>query len=128
MINKKKILVVDDEADMVTWLEAFFQDNGFDTISASNGTEGVQKAIQEKPDLITLDVSMDRESGVKALHRLQEAPETSLIPVVIITGVSGDLRRFIDHNKKLKPPAAFLEKPVDRDELLAKVSKVLGIS
>jgi CheY-like chemotaxis protein len=126
MTDKKKILVVDDEADMVTWLEAFFQDNGFCTTSASNGTEGVEKAISEKPDLITLDISMDKESGVKALRRLQDIPETSLIPIVIITGVSGDLRRFIDHNKRLKFPAAFLEKPVDREELLATVTRLIG--
>lgn len=124
MSDKKKILVVDDEPDMVTWITTIFEDNGYDTISASDGIEGFEKAKSEKPDLITLDISMDKESGLKALRHLQESEDTENIPIIIITGVSVDLKRFIERNSKLKFPEAFLEKPIDKDELLNTVKKL----
>jgi CheY-like chemotaxis protein len=126
MSDKKKILVVDDEPDMVTWITTIFEDNGYETISAENGIEAFDKAKSEKPDLITLDISMDRESGLKALRHLQESEETFNIPIIIITGVSVDLKRFIERNKKLKFPQAFLEKPIDKDELLNLAAKLIG--
>ncbi|UCC81300.1 MAG: response regulator [Candidatus Zixiibacteriota bacterium] len=111
---------------MVTWLVTIFEDNGYDTISAENGVEAFDKAKLEQPALITLDISMDRESGLKALRNLQESNETSNIPIIIITGVSVDLKRFIERNKKLKFPEAFLEKPIDKDELLSTTARLIG--
>ncbi|MEE8575833.1 MAG: response regulator, partial [candidate division Zixibacteria bacterium] len=124
MADQKKILVVDDEPDMVEWLTTYFEDNGYSTISASSGKEAFAKAQSEHPDLITLDVSMDQESGMKALRNLQETEETTAIPIIMVTGVSPDLKRFIERNKHLQMPAAFMEKPVDRDELLRKVREL----
>ncbi len=126
MAGQKKILVVDDEPDMVEWLTTFFEDNGFTTVSASSGMEAFSKAKSERPDLITLDISMDQESGMKALRNLQETEATTAIPIIIVTGVSPDLKRFIERNKHLEMPAAFMEKPVDRDELLRKVRELIG--
>ena len=71
MENHKKILIIDDEEDVLTYLTAFFADNDFYVISAPNGKEGFQKALLEKPDIITLDISMPEESGVKALRDFQ---------------------------------------------------------
>jgi len=84
----KKILIVEDEPDQRTWLETFFADNDYETISAEDGQIGFEKAKSEKPDLITLDISMDNESGIKMFRNVQETPETSAIPVIMITGVS----------------------------------------
>ena len=124
MSDKRKVLVVDDEPDMVTWITTIFEDGGYDTISANNGIEGFEKAKSEKPDLITLDISMDKESGLKALRHLQESDDTKEIPIIIITGVSVDLKRFIERNSKLKFPEAFLEKPIDKNELLDTAKKL----
>ena len=118
MAEAKKILVVDDEEDMVIWLTTLLEDNGYDTIFAYDGIEAFRKAKSERPDLITLDISMDRESGVKTLRHLQEDLETSVIPVIMVTGVSTDVRQFIARHKKIQPPAAFMEKPIDKLELL----------
>jgi len=126
MADIKKILVVDDEEDMVVWLTTLLEDNGYTTISAYNGTEGFKKAKSEKPDLITLDVSMDQESGVKTLRHLQEDPDTANIPIIMVTGVSADIKQFIERNKKIQLPAAFMEKPIDKDELINTVSKLIG--
>ena len=66
MADQKKILVVDDEPDMVEWLTTFFEDNGYATIFAHDGFDGFEKVLSEKPDLITLDITMNRESGCSA--------------------------------------------------------------
>jgi len=126
MADSKKILVVDDEEDMVVWLTTLLEDNGYSTITAYNGAEGFKKAKSEKPDLITLDVSMDQESGVKTLRHLQEDPDTANIPIIMVTGVSVDIKQFIERNKKIQMPAGFIEKPIDKDELLSTVSRLIA--
>ena len=127
MSESKKILIIDDEEDVRTYLSTFFSDNGLNAISAVDGKEGVQKAVTEKPDLITLDVSMPEESGVKALRDLQSNEVTKNIPVIIVTGVSADIKRFIESRKQVHPPEGFFEKPIDRDKLLKKVKELLNL-
>ena len=125
MAELKKILIIDDEEDVITYLSTFFSDNGFSAISAVDGKEGIQKAVAEKPDIITLDISMPEESGVKALRDLQSNEVTKNIPVIIVTGVSTDIKRFIESRKQVHPPEGFFEKPIDREELLKKVKELL---
>jgi len=127
MAEVKKILIIDDESDVITYLTTFFNDNGFETIFANNGKDGVQKAIAEKPDIITLDVSMPEESGVRALRDLQENEVTKNTPVIIVTGVSLDFKRFIETRKQVHPPEGYFEKPIDRDKLLEKVNELLKL-
>ena len=127
MENRKKILIIDDEEDVITYLTALFAYNNFYVISAPNGREGVQKAQTEKPDIITLDISMPEESGVKALRELQNSIDTKNIPIIIITGVAADLKRFIKSHKQIGMPKGFFEKPVDREALLKKINELLEI-
>jgi DNA-binding response OmpR family regulator len=124
----RKILIVDDEPDVVAYLGAFFQDNGFAVCSAADGRAGFEKAKAEHPDLVTLDITMPEESGVRMLRSLQEDPETAGIPVVILTGVSHEFKRFIETRKQVRPPAGYFEKPPNREELLAKVNEILAAS
>ncbi len=126
MENIKKILIIDDEEDIRRYLETLFEDNGYVAVTADNGKEGVRKAIEERPDLITLDVSMPEESGVKALREIQNSENSKNIPVIIITGVSIDFKRFIETRKQVHPPEGYFEKPIDRDELLKKVDKLIN--
>lgn len=125
MNDSKKILIIDDEEDIRRYLETLFEDNGYSAITAQDGKEGVQKAVEEKPDLITLDVSMPEESGVRALRDIQNNDSSRDIPVIIITGVSTDFKKFIETRKQVHPPEGYFEKPVDRDELLKKVKELL---
>jgi DNA-binding response OmpR family regulator len=125
MSGSKKILIIDDEEDIVTYLTTFFADHGFTAIFANDGKAGVQKAISEKPDIITLDVSMPEESGVRALRDLQTNDATKNIPVIIVTGVSSDFKKFIETRKQVHAPEGYFEKPVDRDKLLQKVKELL---
>ena len=125
-MERKTILIVEDEADEVAYLTALFSDNGFVVLSAANGQEGLEKARSERPDLITLDISMPAESGVRMFRELQSDPATAEIPVIIITGVSHEFKRFIETRRQVGPPAGYFEKPVDRDALLAKVNELLA--
>ena len=126
MAEKKTILIVDDEPDMVDWLKAFFEDNGYQTKHALNGFDGFEMAESDIPDLITLDITMDKESGIKMFRKLHDSDKTRNIPVVMLTGVSPEFKRFIESRKQVDPPAAYFEKPVDQDELLKKIKELIG--
>lgn len=122
----RTILIVDDEPDVCAYLQAFFEDHGYRTLRALTGKEGFEKAKQERPDLITLDITMPEESGVRMFRDLQADPETASIPVIIVTGVTHDFKRFIETRKNLRPPDGYFEKPIDRQQLLAKVEEILA--
>jgi len=126
MTVKKKILIVDDEPDVVRWLSVLFENSGYETISAYDGIEGFDKAEAEHPDLITLDISMPKESGLKMYRKLHESEATSGIPVIVLTGVSPEFERFISTRSQVNPPAAYVEKPVKDEELLGKVRDLIG--
>lgn len=123
---RKTILIVEDEPDEVSYLRTLFEDHGFAVISAPNGQEGFQKAKSQHPDLITLDISMPEESGVRMYRDLQSDPETSKIPVIVITGITHDFKRFIETRKQVRPPDGYFDKPPDRARLLAKIDEILS--
>ncbi len=123
----KKILIVDDDMDIVKYLTTFLEDSGFQVITAYDGKEGYEKAVSEKPDLITLDITMPVESGVRAIRDIQENDATMNIPVFIITGVSKEFENFISTRKQVHPPIAYFEKPIDRDLLLKRIKDILSI-
>jgi len=130
--GRKKVLVLDDEPNVVAYLETLLQDNGYDTVSAGDGREGMEKARSEKPDLITLDISMPEESGIRFYRELKADPDLSDIPVIIVTGVTGfgykpeDFQKFISSRKQIPPPDGFVAKPIDRDELMKGVTSLLS--
>jgi CheY-like chemotaxis protein len=126
MAELKKILIIDDEEDVITYLSTLFIDNDYEVTSANDGKVGVQKAIAENPDLITLDISMPEESGVRTLRDLQTNEVTKNTPVIIVTGVSTDIKRFIESRRQVHPPEGFFEKPIDRDKLLEKVKELIA--
>ncbi|MBU0743056.1 response regulator [bacterium] len=126
MADAKKILIVDDESDVRTWLTTFFEDNGYATDTAVDGEEGFAKARAGGIDLITLDITMDNQSGVRMFRNLQKDPATDEIPVIMITGVAKEFKTFIERTKQVENPEGFFEKPVDRVALLAKVRELIG--
>ncbi|MEM2982764.1 MAG: response regulator, partial [Candidatus Bathyarchaeia archaeon] len=87
-MDKKKVLVVEDEMDMRIFLTTLLETSGYRPIVALNGEEGEKKAISERPDLILLDVMMPREGGIKLFRKLKTDPSLSQIPVVVISAIS----------------------------------------
>ena len=126
MSDSKKILIVDDEPDITKWLTVLFEENGCNVITAGDGNGGFIKAEAELPDLITLDISMPEESGVKMYRKLKESKLTANIPVVILTGVAPEFEKFISTRKHVPAPEAYFEKPVNKEELLNKIKDLVG--
>ncbi|MBI5498825.1 MAG: response regulator [Deltaproteobacteria bacterium] len=128
----KKVLVVDDEPDVVTYLETLLRDNGYATIGAANGQEGMEKLRAERPDLVCLDITMPVESGIRFYRDLRSDPALSGIPVIVVTAVTGHgadpapFRNFLGTRRQFPPPEGFFSKPIDRDKFLAAVKSVLG--
>jgi DNA-binding response OmpR family regulator len=120
----KKILIVDDEEDILAYLTTLFKDNGYETMIAHDGKEALAMMKKEKPDLVTLDIIMPKESGVRFYRDVKEDDELKNIPIIIITALTGwgydpdGFHKFIKSRKQVPPPEGFLSKPVDREELL----------
>ncbi len=125
--KSRKILVVEDEQDLVDYLSMVLKDHGFEVVAAEDGADGYAKANSEHPDLITLDINLPRETGVRMYRNLHENPDTAAIPVVMITGVSHEFKRFIDTRRQVPPPAAYFDKPVKPEELVAKIEELLQV-
>jgi CheY-like chemotaxis protein len=122
----KKILIVDDEADVRTYLEVLFQENGYETAVASDGDEAMPKVKEFKPDLISLDIIMPHESGQKFYRELVKDPDFSKTPVIICSGVTRYKELFSRDHRTMPKPFAFVEKPIDKVELLNKVKEAVG--
>jgi CheY-like chemotaxis protein len=129
---KKRILVVDDEPDIVTYLVALLRDNGYDPVSAQNGREGLEIIHSEAPDLVTLDISMPGGSGTGVYKQLKSDPQLARIPVIIVTAVTedgADPNAFEDSilaRQNVPAPEGYFTKPIDVEEFLSAVGKLLA--
>lgn len=126
MSKAKKILIVDDELDILTYFEAVFQDSGYDTVLARDGVEGFELAESEKPDLIALDITMPGQSGIKTYQEFKKHPDLKAIPVIMITAVNDSFKNLLTEINGLATPEAFFNKPIDPDALLKVVEKILA--
>ena len=108
---QKKILIIDDDPNIVDYLVTLFEDNGYATASAANAQEGLEVAKKEVPDLITLDLEMPGEWGPRFYRNLSQEKQLKNIPVIVISGMSN-----IEH--AIGRAVATINKPFDRDELL----------
>jgi CheY-like chemotaxis protein len=126
MSETKRILIVEDEQDILAYFKAIFQDNGYDTVSAKDGIEGFELAKSEKPDLITLDITMPMQSGLKLYRQFKDHPELKNIPVIIITAHDDFLGIFIDDLKEYAPPESIFYKPIDPRRILKLIAEILS--
>jgi CheY-like chemotaxis protein len=123
-----KILIVDDDADLVEATANLLTVKGYATVGASSGEEGYAKAKSEHPDLMLLDVMMKSDSeGFEIARKLKEDATTRTIPVIIVTGIRSakGLPFGFEPDDDWLPVKVVLEKPVKPDELLAAVEKAL---
>ena len=127
----KKVLIVDDEPDVVSYLEMLLRDHGYETRSAANGQEALDRVRRERPDLITLDVSMPEASGTRFYREVKGDPGLATIPVVIVTAVTGyggdpyGYEKFIRSRKMVPPPDGFFPKPIEPEKLLQAIADLL---
>ncbi len=115
----KKIMIVDDDPEIRSYLSELFTDNGYEIVTASDGSEAEGIADKERPDLITLDLEMPQEWGPRFYRKLTQNPELKRIPIIVISGLSA--------NKYAIPKAvASLTKPFDPDQLIKIVKDTIG--
>lgn len=117
-----RILVVDDEPDLLVLLEEHLSQEGYDVITASTGMQAIAKAREEYPDVILLDVMMPGVSGFDVCNILQDFPETASIPVIFLTAVAETRRKVMGLNLGADD---YITKPFDLHELAARVQAAL---
>jgi CheY-like chemotaxis protein len=126
--DKRTILIIDDDPGVVTYLETLLQDNGYATETAADGAEGLEKVRAARPDLITLDITMPEKTGVRFYRDVREDEALASIPVVMVTGVMKEFKKFISTRRQVPPPDGYITKPIDQQELLETVAKLLAKS
>lgn len=122
----KKILIVDDEPDVAIYFESLFQDNGYRTVVAYDGVAGLKLARSEKPDLITLDITMPVHSGVTTYGHYKSDARLINIPVIVITAIDESMKDFLEKLTGLPEPEGFISKPIDPEKLLDLISQILN--
>lgn len=118
---KKKILVVDDEQELVAALKIRLEANDFEVIAAYDGEEALEKA-KEKPDLILLDILMPKMDGYKVLSKLRQAAQTKNIPVIMLTAKGESQSIFKAHDLG---STDYIIKPFEQEELLELINKYI---
>ena len=119
-----RILVADDESDIRNLTKIILENNGYQVSLATNGVEALQKAQDELPDLILLDVVMPDKSGWEVCKILKSKGKTKHIPIIISTVLSvtfGNNERYAEEARA----NAYLPKPFNKEELLTKIKKYL---
>ena len=128
----KKVLVVDDDPDVRSFVVTVLEENGYMPVVAHDGVEGREKIEADRPDLVILDVLMPRGSGIRLYRHLKTEDSLKDLPVIMFTGIA--LRSFLKSQKALEEfdggevpkPDIYLEKPVEPDELVRAIETKIG--
>jgi len=120
--KRARILVVDDQREMIEIIRHRLGSSGWEILTAGDGQEGLEKAIEEKPDLILLDTMMPVMDGHQMLAQLRKTPETKDIPVIMCTGCSeaDDIVKASSYNV-----SDYITKPFNLTELGTRIKQVL---
>lgn len=115
----KKILIIDDDPVIVKYLTTLFEDNGYETCTASDGVKAYETAKKEKPDLITLDLEMPEEWGTRFYRKMTKDPEIKDTPVIVVSGMAS-------RHLSIKKAVAYVSKPFDPEKLIGIVTKAMS--
>ena len=120
MARKNRILIVDDDHDILMGVGLRLAVAGYDILTATDGQEAIQTAIQQCPDAIVLDIRMPKMDGMTALHHLQKSKTTKRIPIVMLSA------SLVDQQAALEAGARFfLTKPYQGKTLVAALDRVV---
>jgi DNA-binding response OmpR family regulator len=120
----KKILIADDEANIVTALEFLLERNGYEVLIARNGDAALKLVEEQKPDLVLLDVMMPVKSGYEVCQRMRERADWRHIKIIMLTAKGRD----VEMSKGLSIGAdLYITKPFSTQELVARIGGLLGI-
>jgi len=122
------IAIVDDEADITTYLRIALEDEGYRVVSTTDAAAAMDLLATEKPDLICLDLLMPQQTGVSLYADLVRHPTLSGVPIVMLSGLTNreGLPAMLKSAGDLPEPACFIEKPVVIEQFLETVRRLLG--
>ena len=123
-IEKKKILVVEDDNDIRIMMQYILRDD-YDLVLCEDGRSGIDRALEEKPDLILLDIYMAGMSGFEVCKAIRDNPEISSIPIIIVT--AGALKEEVTEGYSLGAND-YVFKPFDPEDLIERMEKLLKSS
>jgi CheY-like chemotaxis protein len=123
--EKKKAVIIDDEPDTVTFLTRWLEDNGYEACSATDGDQGMEVVIREKPDIILMDLRMPNQTGMQLYRALRTQEDFKHIPVIFVTGMT-EFQIFGKECAPMPKPQAFIEKPINLDALHAAIKQLIG--
>ncbi|MFB3886148.1 MAG: response regulator [Thermodesulfobacteriota bacterium] len=121
-MGQKRILIVDDERDIVKALMIRLRSSGYDVITAFDGAQGVFMANKEVPDLVILDIRMPAGDGFSVVEKLKESSRTHRIPIIFLTGSP---ERNAEEKAMALGARFYIKKPYDPEELLDAVKRAL---
>ncbi len=124
-LKGRRILVVDDEADIRIFLRTVLEDAGAEVYEAADGNQALAEARKHKPDLITLDLSMEHKDGIETFAELRSDNELATIPVCVVTG-HPEFREVI-YSRAVPPPDGYMDKPIKEEELVETLWRILGL-
>jgi len=124
-LRGRRILVVDDEEDVRLFLTTVLEDAGATVFIATDGNEAIEVAQREKPDLITLDLSMPGKDGIEAFTELRKTAGLEETPVCVVTG-HPEFRKLI-YDRPVTPPEGYMDKPVDEGKLVSNIRRILDL-
>ena len=125
----KKILIIDDDIDLVETMRMVLENAGFEVIDAQDGQKGFAKISNEKPDLVILDVMMQsQDEGFHIAYQIRNTEETKDLPIIMLSAVGQETGFDFDEEKDgdFLPVNAFVEKPINPETLVELVKTNLG--
>ncbi len=129
-MSNGKILIVDDDPDIVFYLSSLLSDQGHRTMSAGSANAAWEALSGFEPDVLIIDVLMPGRSGLDFLVRLRSARRWSHVPVILITGydkvLDDDCKSYLAQHPDVRAPEFMMPKPVDQDTLLSSIAKLLS--
>jgi twitching motility two-component system response regulator PilH len=121
-IKMSKVLVVDDSPTEIYQFKAILEKLGHEVITAENGSDGVDKAISDLPDLVLMDIVMPGMNGFQATRKICRGTETKHIPVIIVSSKDQETDKVWGVRQGAK---GYITKPVDHDELISVINSLI---
>jgi DNA-binding response OmpR family regulator len=128
MAKRAKVLVIDDDQDMVAALECLLGIEDFRVLSATNADEGVRKAREERPEVILLDLLMTPRSGIEVYQELRADPTLGEAKILIVTALKEKLRadRFAPEIEACWEAEDFIDKPIEPESLVERIRELVS--
>lgn len=127
-----RVLVVDDDPDVVEYLSSFLEDEGYEVVAAQDERSALAQVERSSPDVVLIDVMLPGKSGLDLLVRLRRDPRRAEIPLVLMTGddnvLRDECRSYLETHQDVRGPDRVLGKPMERDLLLSVLREFAVVS